>query len=205
MTLLVTAMDRLDLLEITLKSFLKFNTYPIKEILIRDDSGLDSVYGQTKALLDTLGTPYRLLDKGNLGQINSIDTLMKEVKTEYVFHTEDDWEYTRSGFIEDCLKIIDGATQIWIREQGDGVVAKIGELQEISGVVFYETERFSFNPHLRSMKGWTEYKKVTGGVCFEDSLSRGARTRWLKNGACRHIGSKKPCNRGGLSYQVRKA
>ena len=129
---------------------------------------------------------------------------MSEVKSKYIFHSEDDWEYTRSGFIEDAFKVIDGAVQVWIREQNDGVVAKVSELKEMNGVEFVQTNRFSFNPHLRSMDDYTKYESASGGVCFEDSLSGGL-TRWLINGACRHIGFTKPCNRGNNPYTVTKA
>ena len=45
-------------------------------------------------------------NKNKKGQIQSIVDTYKKIKTPYIFHCEDDWIYTRSGFIEDSLKIL---------------------------------------------------------------------------------------------------
>lgn len=208
-TLVITAMDRLDLLEITLKSFLKYNTYPIKELIIRDDSNLESVYKQTKLLLDSLEINYRLLDMGNFGQIKSIDTLMSEVKSDLYFFLEEDWEFHRSGFIQDCLTILDEDTiQVRVRDIDDGSKATLGEEQVKDGVKYSEvlSHRFSFNPFLGQMKFYTPYSNRKIDICLEHTLdNHGFRVYSLINGACKHIGFTKPCNRGGLSYRVTKA
>ena len=40
------------------------------------------------------------------GQIFSIEKIYKLIETPLIFHCEDDWEFTRTGFIEDSLKIM---------------------------------------------------------------------------------------------------
>lgn len=216
-TLVVTALDRLDLLRITLESFARYNTYPIEEMLIRDDSGIQGIWNETRELLFELDLPFpfRLLECEQMGQIRSVDTLIAEVKTPYVFHSEDDWEYTGLGFIEECLTILDKkVNSVWIRPKTDGVAVNRGELKQKNGVWYTETipVKFSFNPHLRKMSDYTPYKQITGGVCYEDSISQhyeklGLKTLWLDKGYCKHIGGDKPVNRGGLPYSlgIRKA
>lgn len=57
--------------------------------------------------------------KKNLGQIKSIDLAYQEVKTDYIFHCEDDWLFYRSGFIEDSMTILESDQSIltvWLRD-----------------------------------------------------------------------------------------
>jgi hypothetical protein len=42
-TLFITSCGRPDLLKITLESFIKYNTYPIKEAIICEDSGINGI------------------------------------------------------------------------------------------------------------------------------------------------------------------
>ena len=46
------------------------------------------------------------MNETRIGQIKSIDKAYKEVKTEYVFHCEDDWEFLREGFIEKSMEML---------------------------------------------------------------------------------------------------
>lgn len=208
-TVTITACDRLDLLERTLKSFVQFNTYPITKYLIRDDSGMDDPYYKTMWLMSSLKLPFHLLDRGQVGQAASIDLMLDEVETEYVFHLEDDWEFYESGFIEKALKIINDKTaQVWVRSHNDGVAAKIGEEQERDGVRFYvvENHNFSFNPHLRRMSDM-RFTGKNETMLSEWMRETGKETLWLANGYCKHIGWEKTTNRAGTPYQagVKKA
>jgi len=104
-TLVITSCNRLHLLAKTIKSFDKFNTYPIKERIIIEDSGLTSVKDELNKLY---GDTYKIIfNNPPLKQIGSIDRAYSEVTTEYIFHCEDDWEFYRSGFIEDSLTILE--------------------------------------------------------------------------------------------------
>jgi hypothetical protein len=38
-----------------------------------------------------------------VGQINAIDQAYAHITTPYIFHSEDDWEYLCSGFVEESL------------------------------------------------------------------------------------------------------
>ena len=59
-------------------------------------------------------------NKNKKGQIQSIVDTYKKIKTPYIFHCEDDWIYTRSGFIEDSLKILKTdkkIIQVWLESK----------------------------------------------------------------------------------------
>lgn len=41
-----------------------------------------------------------------VGQVSGVDQAYKHIDTDYYFHSEDDWEYLRPGFIEYCLQAL---------------------------------------------------------------------------------------------------
>jgi hypothetical protein len=191
MTVTITSCNRFDYFKRTLNSFLKYNTYPIKEYIVRDDSGLESAYSQIKQFLDSLDINYQLLDIGKLGQLNSVDLLMSKVKTDFVFHTEEDWEYYREGFIQKALNIWqDDFLQVWIRPKSDGIRGAIEK--DCGNYTVTEPTKFSFNPHLRSMKDFIPYSQIPKvHHSMEYNISefyKDKRTGWLTEGYTKHIG-----------------
>ena len=117
----LTSCGRFDLLEKTLTSFFKYNTYPISQyIIIEDGRDIDS--------LNTLLKKYPEVDftvlhnEQQLGQMKSIERAYQEVKCDYIFHMEDDWVFYRKGFIEDSFKVLNSDEKImtvWLRETTD--------------------------------------------------------------------------------------
>lgn len=99
-TLVITSCNRPTLLDKTLESFVKFNTYPIIKTLILDDSGIigcnEHVVNKYKDSLNIVS----LYNKTNISQINTIYKLYSYVRTKYVFYCEDNWEFLQPGFIE---------------------------------------------------------------------------------------------------------
>lgn len=200
-TVTITACDRLDLLERTLRSFLKYNTYPIERFVVRDDSGLQDVWRDTSKLLDSLDIQFTLLDRGQVGQAKSIDLLMKEVQTPYVFHLEDDWEFDRPGFIEDCFAVIDWEnkwgwgtngdfSQVRVRHHDDGSATQKETFP--NGLAYHCTNHlFSFNPHLRKTDLIDKFEGKNETILGEWVKEKKLKTLWLKEGACRHIGTHK--------------
>ncbi len=105
-TLVITACNRPFLLKPTLESFMKYNTYPIKECIIIEDSGLQGIDDFAKDILKDI--PLKLIyNEKRIGQIKSIDKAYKEVKTKYIFHCEEDWEFIDYGFIEASMNILE--------------------------------------------------------------------------------------------------
>ncbi len=104
-TLFLTACNRPNLLKVTLVSFLKYNTFPIKEAIIMEDSGLKGI---NDFALKLLPFPCKIIyNEKRMGQMKSIENGAKFINTPYVFHCEEDWEFYSSGFIEESFKILD--------------------------------------------------------------------------------------------------
>jgi hypothetical protein len=115
-TLFLTACNRPRLLKQTLESFVKFNTYPIKEAIIMEDSGLQGINDFAKEILPCPVTI--LYNERRMGQMKSIENGLKYLKTSYVFHCEEDWEFYDTGFIEKSFEILKAnkyITTVWLR------------------------------------------------------------------------------------------
>ena len=104
-TLFVTSCGRPHLLKRTLESFVKFNSYPIKEVILCEDSGLEGIVDFAKDIFTCrvicCYNPIRI------GQMKTIEKYTKLIKTPYVFHLEDDWEFFDGRFIELSFQIMD--------------------------------------------------------------------------------------------------
>lgn len=129
-TFALTSCGRMDELEKTVDSFIKFNEYPIKEWLIIEDSGDPEQHAILKKLnAEKWNSRFMLfLNRENIGQNASIDKMYKNVNTEYIFHCEEDWEFYKSGFIEDSLKVLETqpkVLQVWIRPKSDRILNNI--------------------------------------------------------------------------------
>jgi len=111
-TVILTSCGRFDLLRITLDSFFKNNTYPIKEFIVFDDSEMD---------LSELIKEYPKIEwhgqAKRAGQIEALDFLWSLVHTPYAFTMEDDWETLKPGFIEASMKVLEqcpNVLQCWL-------------------------------------------------------------------------------------------
>ena len=86
-TAVITSCGRFDLLEETLDSFFEFNTYPIKKIIITEDSTegkkLEKLISKYK---DKKQNFQLIVNETRLGQLKSIDKAYREIDTKYIFH-----------------------------------------------------------------------------------------------------------------------
>jgi len=113
-TVVLTSCGRLDLLKRALESFYKFNATPISEFIIVDDSGNKDVHNELRRLYSNYTL---ILEPTNRGQIVCIDDAYSRVKTSYIFHLEDDFEFCKYGFIEDSMAILeqnDKIITVWL-------------------------------------------------------------------------------------------
>ena len=109
-TLFITSCGRPTLLRRTLESFVKYNTYPIKEVILCEDSGIKGVVDFAR---DILAYPIRFCyNDVRMGQMKTIETYTPLITTPYVFHLEDDYEFFDSGFIELSLEILQSDSNI---------------------------------------------------------------------------------------------
>ena len=168
-TLVLTSSDRHDLLERTLDSFVRYNSYAgVKRIILVEDSYRYPHFVEEKAAYKDYDI-FVLNHRPRLGQLLSIDVAYKYVDTEYIFHCEDDWEFYAPGFIETSFPILEASPdilQVHLRALPDVFPdGKLEYYQENNkyaliekGVTAYaEWYGFSFNPGLRRL---ADYKKL---------------------------------------------
>jgi hypothetical protein len=177
-TVVITSCNRFDLLEDTLRSFFKFNTYPVENILIIEDSG--NAGGLQKALgkfrYDKFET---IVNPEQLGQQKSIDRAYSQISTEYVFHCEDDWEFLRKGFIEDALALMEEfpkVVTVWGRDASEYPADFFSEETQVwQGIAYREVKKeiFTLNPSLKRMSDYRvmgSFAQYTPGQ-FERQIS----------------------------------
>tara|TARA_Y100000310_G_scaffold177848_1_gene177842 strand:- start:105 stop:926 length:822 start_codon:yes stop_codon:yes gene_type:complete len=181
-SVVLTANGRKKYLTQTVESFLKFNTHPIEKFIITNDFSESSYLEHIKPLLEKnslIDDVLIISDNTNKGQLYRIDQGYSSVKSDYIFHCEEDWEFVKSGFIEASLKILKNnhifSTQLhgYTDQQGDIKINSpalyfLGlEAEELvaDGERFKYIQRdwndtfvgFSFNPGLRRLK---DYKSI---------------------------------------------
>lgn len=203
-TLVITSCGRFDLLEKTLDSFFEYNTYPIEEVIITEDS----TEGKK---LEKLVSKYKnqnfnlIVNETRLGQLKSIDKAYEQVKTEYVFHCEDDWEFLRKSFIEKSMEILDDNPKIAIvglrgREDCTEILISKQDYIAKNGEKYFEILEnvFTYNPGLRRKDVCDLYKNHAKleGTLFENELSSFYKNKGFTmvsfcNPFVKHIGSKR--------------
>lgn len=206
-TFVVTSCGRPELLARTLDSFIAHNTHPIARYILVEDSGdpdmLAFVQQHYGDLFDTI-----LFNEPRLGQIRSVDRAYAAIDTPYIFHSEDDFEFLRPGFIEESLSILEHDLQaitVWMRHLWDCKKHKLGErIQHTDDGAMYryvlpkkshgETwYGFTFNPGLRRL---ADYQRIAPfeAVGHELQINHayqklGFHGVVLEEGAARHIGA----------------
>ena len=197
----LTSCGRFDLLRRTLASFLEHNNTKIKKYIIVEDSGDDSV---RDVLAEFRDVEFDLIiNQNKRGQLWSIDLAYERVRTPYIFHCEDDWLFTKSGFIEPSLTLLEDfsdVVQVLVRDLADEKSAVEVPLQTHKGISFYaplpaehpNSYCYSFNPGLRRL---ADYKKIGlfRLLLEEENISARARQMGyrqvrLENGGVQHIG-----------------
>lgn len=224
-TFVVTSCGRSDLLKQTIDSFLAFNTYPIAQFIVIEDSGdqrmVEFIEREFPNLFDQV-----LFNDPPILQLPSIDRAYAAVKTPYVFHCEDDWEFYRKGFIEDSLALLNEMPEVinvWLRghEDTNGHPLEDEVHSASSGIAYrylvpgYDDQWYGFtlNPTLKRM---SDYQKVQpyaqygseGGISLK-YRDLGYTGVILENSALRHIGHGRHVPRAGekllrtLKYKIR--
>jgi hypothetical protein len=212
-TVCLTSCNRFDLLQSTLDSFFNLNSYPIEKFIITEDS---TKIDMQKNILNKYGNKIELIfNPINLGPYKSIDVMYNKVNTEYIFHCEDDWEFSNnSNFIKESMDILDerkDVHQIWIIDENNHPYAIENVVLQTSTGIKYKMISadhgggwcgFSGNPGLRRKSdylrmfpnGFAEFilpdKQIvfTEHNCNLHAAKQGYRAAILTNVACKHIG-----------------
>lgn len=177
-----------------------FHSLPVIAINDFGDDETSSVY---RKLLPN-GT---LIEPGQqIGHHPAVDVMYEQVKTPYIFHMEDDWEFSRQNFIEDALNLLATdplISSVCFREISDFPFSDADRSRivrdERGGIQFSrldglheEWHAYTFNPHIARKSLWEDIGKFSQ-FKKERHISRklraqGRYTAFLEPGACAHIG-----------------
>ena len=167
-TVVITSFNRFDLLRKTITTFEQYNTCPIDKVIIIEDSCNLEMKRKIESFIRHKDNYQLIFNEVNQGQVESIDIAYSHVETPYVFHTEDDYEYFRSGFIERSLLVIESdpkLMQVWIRKLNDTMgMPFLPEVHSVSGVNYHrigdvaDWHGFCFQCGLRKMSAYNDVK-----------------------------------------------
>ncbi|MGF1658507.1 MAG: hypothetical protein ACFCUS_03705 [Rubrimonas sp.] len=145
-----------------------------------------------------------LLNPGRLGQMASLDQLDGEIDTPLAFHCEDDWEFTRDGFIAESWALLAAFPEIslvTLRPRAepnppvrDAPERALGELRWFRADPVAHPEYFchSFNPGLRRTDDARRFPPFSALGAEEDESwafnKAGFAKAYVAEPAVRHIG-----------------
>jgi glycosyltransferase involved in cell wall biosynthesis len=206
-SVIINSCGRLDLLERSIASFQAFNTFPIDEYILVDDSGDNEIHQRIRDRYSSM----KLILKEHRGLISCVDDAFSQASGDWLFKTEDDWEFYKHGFIErsmDILARVPNILHVWLREQNDTNGHPVEPKLYSAGSTSYrlvsdnfrdEWHGFTFNPSLWracDYKLMAPFSKIAGdgnmgtqemtiGQWYHKLGYRGA---ILTSGCVRHIG-----------------
>jgi hypothetical protein len=195
---------------------MEFNDVCLDEIILIDDSGKQEVHDEIRQYFELFDfhIPVRLFfNRTNQGQIPSIDWAYSKVKTPFIFHLENDWEFYKSGFMSASLQILEEfpkILQVWLRGLQDTnthpVEPTVYNLKNINyrymatGALGGSWHGFSWNPGLRRLADYQLVAPFTGFIQPGDFnaltecrigqayYQKGFRAVTLLDKYCKHIG-----------------
>jgi glycosyl transferase family 2 len=200
-TLVVTSCCRFDLLEKTLRSFYGVADVAPQELIVVEDSAEE----QVRNIVDGLRVPAQTLIRGaRLGQMQAIDHAYANVKTPLIFHCEDDWLFTRGGFIRESARILQAranVSMVGLRARSElNPLVRGSPVNWLDAIGYFETdpklhpERFSysFNPGLGRLADYSRLgpfaplgEEADVSYAFKEA---GYRIAYLEVPAVTHIG-----------------
>ena len=206
-SVVITSCGRFDLLEKTIQTFLKYNTYEhINQFIIIDDSGNPDTKNSIENITSNCGfqfEPQIILNEKNIGQVSSIDKAYENVINDYIFHMEDDWEFYDYGFIEESLAILETYPEImivWLRNHNDTNGHRLEKLDnydfKLPKLNCGNWHGFTWNPGLRRLSDYNLVKPFHKNANSEEKASvfymkKGFRSAISKKelGYVKHIGN----------------
>lgn len=201
-SVVLTSCGRFDLLERTLRSLLPRLDANLAEIVITEDSGDSAVLDVTKQFSGDFRV---LISPKRRGQLACIDLAYQSLKTDWVFHCEDDWEFFGSDFIEPSRELLNRFSNLSLislrpREELNRLIRNSAR-QRLNGIEFFTADPtlhpeyfgYSFNPGLRRLSDYRRFAPLTQfsgerdvSYCFK---RLGYTMGYLETAAVRHIGN----------------
>lgn len=218
-TAVVTSCARHDLLRRTLESFFATGGGAVERMIVVEDGAQDA----DDALKEAFAAwPIEWINTGGrVGQIRAIDLAYSLVRTPYIFHMEDDWEFLRPGCVLKSIEILRAEPLcLEVLVKGRPPTGSHGPTDEdrMSGGIPWRPmikdrknvwHGFSFNPGLRRLREYrligSSYANVAEGARGKAGLAEAqlselyasvgyfAANLWEEDGApfVRHLGKKK--------------
>ena len=160
----LTSCARFDLLRRTVESFAAHADIAPRQFIIVEDSGSDEVRGA----LSGIDLPFEFVVHHRQGQARSIDAGYALVKTPFVFHCEDDWEFFRGGFIGESFAVLNAhpkVSAVMLRGRDEHRKFKKLPSEKIGGVEYFRAHAglhwhyfgYAYNPGLRRM---SDYRRI---------------------------------------------
>jgi hypothetical protein len=199
------------MLEKTVTSFIYTNTYPVTEYIVVDNSTEKKAAQIITNIFYKNGVKniHVIANETNIGQVAAIDKAYTHVNTDYIFHSEDDWQYTGSNYIEqslDVLKCVQKTVIVNIRMRfdgekgGDAPIEQIQQTENGTKYHLYELNYlnmwhgFSWNPGLRKLADYNIIGKCYKSIGQEQHVGKvyrdlGYRAACLEGQYAKHIGT----------------
>jgi hypothetical protein len=164
-TVLITSAGRLECLQKTVETLrANIDVRGFERVcwMIIDDDPHDTV--TRRWILEHGAFDVAILPPRNLQLGSALNLALSEVSTEYVFHSEDDWQYlTKLPLNEFADLLSDGdlhAEQVLAYREPVAPLEREypGAVQIRSGLGF--TARYSFNPHMFSLQGYLRHGPI---------------------------------------------
>lgn len=202
-TVALTSCGRFDLLETTLKSLVPRLAGPVADFVIVEDSGDRQVFDVVHEIVGEEATV--LVNSRQLGQMSSVDLAYSRVKTDWIFHCEDDWEFFSDGFVEQSFAILNAFERVSMvslrgREELNPLI-RDAETRRLDGIPYFVAEPslhpeyfgYSFNPGLRRLRDYRKFAPFAEMPFGERDVSYcfkrlGYTMGYLADPAVRHIG-----------------
>jgi hypothetical protein len=159
-TLVITSCGRFDLLETTLRSFYSHVDVAPRELIVVEDSADERV----REVVGGFGVPARtLVNGGRLGQMQSIDRAYAQVGTPLIFHCEDDWLFTRGGFVRESVALLQAlpdVSMVGLRPRAElNPLVRQTPMERLGSITYFRLDptlhpeyfSHSFNPGLRRL------------------------------------------------------
>ncbi len=143
---------------------------------------------------------------GRVGHHRAVDAMYGRVQTPFVFHIEDDWQFSRTDFLTDAKALLCSDSRfssVCLRNVADipSIAAGIGDYIDATMAapahvrldsLHDKWHGFTFNPHLAKLDVWKRIGPFSN-FKIEKHISRLLRAQghfvaYLEPGACQHIG-----------------
>jgi len=143
-----------------------------------------------------------IVNQRNLGQNRSIDRAYAEVRTPFILHLEDDWEFPVPGIVGRAIEILQtdpGVDLVQLRTDADmpDNIRALPELapgyRRVPPTAHHVWHSFTFNPSVKRLSTYLALESGYGGFSSEAEISlyyknKAAVMAWLSGTGVTHLG-----------------